>query len=122
MAGEGGPGAAGGAAGHLYLRVQVLPDARFERRGDDLHVTVPVDLYTAVLGGQVQVPTLTRPVMLTIPAEKPSGRTFRLRGKGMPRLNQKDQYGDLYAKIDMQLPAQLTPRQRELFEELRSIS
>jgi curved DNA-binding protein len=122
MAGEGGPGAAGGAAGDLYLRVKVLPDARFERRGDDLHVTVPVDLYTVVLGGQVQVPTLTRPVMLTIPAEKPGGRTFRLRGKGMPRLNQKDQYGDLYAKIDVQLPAQLTPRQRELFEELRSIS
>ena len=123
MTGEGGPGAAGGAAGDLYLRVKVLPDARFERRGDDLYVTVPVDLYTAVLGGQVQVPTLSGPVMLTIPAEKPSGRTFRLRGKGMPCLHQKDQYGDLYARMDVQLPTtQLTPRQRELFEELRRIS
>ena len=122
MAGEGGLGAAGGTAGALYLRAKVLPDPRFERQGDDLYATVPLDLYTAVLGGKVQVPTLSGPVVLTIPADKPDRRIFRLRGKGMPRLRQKDQHGDLYAKTDVQLPTQLTPRERELFEELRRIS
>jgi curved DNA-binding protein len=81
-----------------------------------------VDLYTAVLGGQTQVPTLSSPVKLTVPPGTQNGRTFRLRGKGMPRLRQPDQRGDLYAKVDVQLPAQLGARQRELFEELRRIS
>ena len=122
IAGEGGPGAAGGEAGDLYLRVRVRPDPQFERRGDDLYVTVPVDLYTAILGGKVRVPTLNGAVMLTIPPGTQNGRVFRLRGKGMPRLRQPEQHGDLYAKVDVRLPTHLTPRQRELFEELRRIS
>jgi curved DNA-binding protein len=122
MAGEGGPGAAGGASGDLYLRVKVMPDPQFERQGDDLHVTVPVDLYTAILGGEVRVPTLSGPVMLTIPPETQNGRVFRLRGKGMPRLQQPDQGGDLYAKVNVRLPTDLGPRQKELFEELRHVS
>jgi len=122
MAGEGGAGVGGGKAGDLYLRVRVRPDPRFERQGDDLYVAVPVDLYTAVLGGKVQVPTLSGPVMLTIPPQMQNKRVFRLRGKGMPRLKQPGQYGDLYARIDVQLPTELTPRQRQLFEELRRIS
>jgi curved DNA-binding protein len=119
MSGEGGTGAAGGPAGDLYLRVTVLPDSRFERRGDDLHTTVPVDLYTMVLGGEVRVPTMTGNVVLTIPAGTQNGRSFRLRGKGMPHLRQSDQNGDLYAKVEVHLPAHLTARQQELFEELR---
>ncbi|HEY71663.1 MAG: J domain-containing protein [Chloroflexi bacterium] len=122
MSGEGGPGAAGGEAGDLYLRVRVAPDPQFERPGDDLHVSVPVDLYTAVLGGKAQVPTLSGPVKLTIPAGTQNGRVFRLRGKGMPHLRQPDQHGDLYAKVEVQVPTRLTSRQRELFEELRQIS
>jgi curved DNA-binding protein len=85
-------------------------------------VTVPVDLYTAILGGQAQVPTLSGPVMLTIPAGTQNGRVFRLRGKGLPHLRQPEQHGDLYAKVEVQLPTQLTSRQRELFEELRGRS
>jgi curved DNA-binding protein len=112
ITGEGAPGTSGGEAGDLYLRVRVSPDPRFERRDDDLHVTLPVDLYTAVLGGQTQVPTLGSPVMLTIPAGTQNGRVFRLRGKGMPHLRQPEQHGDLYAKLDVRLPAQLSPRQR----------
>jgi curved DNA-binding protein len=119
MSGEGGIGSAGGPAGDLYLRVTVLPDPRFERKGDDLHATVPVDLYTMVLGGEVRVPTMTGSVVLTIPAGTQNGRSFRLRGKGMPHLRQPDQYGDLYAKVEVQLPTHLTAQQRELFEELR---
>ncbi len=122
LSGEGGSGAAGGQAGDLYLRIKVAPDPQFEREGDDLRVTVPVDLYTAVLGGQAQVPTLTGPVRLTIPAGTQNGQVFRLRGKGMPRLKQPQQHGDLYAQVEVRLPTELTPRQRELFEELQSLA
>jgi curved DNA-binding protein len=119
MSGEGGHSPAGGPSGDLYLRVTVLPDPRFERKGDDLHTTLPVDLYTMVLGGEVRVPTLTGEVMLTIPAGTQNGRSFRLRGKGMPRLRRPVENGDLYAKVEVRLPVALTTRQRELFEELR---
>jgi curved DNA-binding protein len=122
MAGEGRPGAGGGEAGDLYLRVKVAPDPQFERKGDDLYVTVPVDLYTTILGGEVRVPTLSGPVMLTIPAGTQNGRVFRLRGRGMPHLRQPEQHGDLYVKVDVRLPTDLGPHQRELFEELRRIS
>jgi len=119
MSGEGAPGPAGGPAGDLYLRVTVLPDPRFERKGDDLHTNLSVDLYTMVLGGEVGVPTLTGKVVLTIPAGTQNGRSFRLRGKGMPRLRQPGESGDLYAKVEVRLPASLTARQQELFEELQ---
>jgi len=122
MSGEGGQGAAGGEPGDLYLRVRVQPDPVFEREGDDLWVTVPVDLYTAVLGGEVRVPTPNGAVMLTIPETTQNGKVFRLRGKGMPRLSDPQQHGDLYAQVNVQLPAALSPRQRELFEELQRVS
>ncbi len=122
MAGEGSPGTDGGEPGDLYLRVRVAPHPRFERRGDDLYTTVPVDLYTAVLGGKVQVDTLAGPVTLTIPPHTQNGQIFRLRGKGMPKLRRKGEYGDLYARVEVQLPTRLTARQRELFEELRRLS
>lgn len=121
LSGEGGAGAAGGAAGDLYLRVEVLPHNRFERDGDDLKVTVPVDLYTAVLGGRVEVPTLAGPVKLTIPPETANGRIFRLRGQGMPQLRAPEQRGDLYATIDVQLPRGLSEKERNLFEQLRDL-
>ncbi len=122
VSGEGGAGAAGAEAGDLYLRVNVQPDRRFEREGDDLRTTVPVDLYTAVLGGEIEVPTVNGSVVLTIPPGTQNGQVFRLRGKGMPQLRNPDEHGDLYAEISVQLPTDLTPRQRELFEELRSLS
>mgnify|MGYP000648564299 CR=1 FL=1 len=122
MAGEGAPSPNGGQPGDLYLRVRIAPHPRFERRGDDLYTTVPVDLYTAVLGGKVRVETLAGPVMLTIPPGTQNGQTFRLRGKGMPKLRQEGKYGDLYARVEVRLPTHLTPRQRELFEELRRLS
>lgn len=122
MSGEGAAGTAGGQAGDLYLRVTVLPDPRFERKEDDLHASVTLDLYTVVLGGEVRVPTLTGDVVLTVPAGTQNGRAFRLRGKGMPHLRQPDQYGDLYATVAARLPTHLTDRQRELFEELQRIA
>jgi curved DNA-binding protein len=122
VTGEGGAGAAGGEAGDLYLRVNIRDDTQFEREGDDLHVSVPVDLYTAVLGGETEMPTLQGSVMLTIPSGTQNGQVFRLRGKGMPKLRNAEEHGDLYAQVDVQLPTDLTPRQRELFEELRSLA
>ena len=80
-----------------------------------------MNLYTAVLGGEVQIPTLERNVMLTIPAGTQNGRSFRLRGIGMPNLRQPDQRGDLYAIVDVVLPASYTPEEKALFERLRSM-
>jgi curved DNA-binding protein len=118
LAGEGGPGM-GGSPGDLYLIVKVKPDPRFEREGDDLRSTVQVDMYTALLGGKVRVDTVGGSVMLTIRPETQNGCTMRLRGKGMPKLRQKGVHGDLYVKIDVQLPTDLTPEQRQLLEKMR---
>lgn len=122
MRGEGGSGQAGGAAGDIYLKVKVAPDPRFERHGDDLHTGVPVELYTALLGGEVTVPTLSGEVKLKIPGGSQNGQSFRLRGKGMPKLGRKGEAGDLYAKIEVKLPTKLTSEQRELVEKLRRLS
>ncbi len=121
FAGEGSPGSRGAAAGDLYLRVQVTDAPNFERRADDLYTEVPVDLYTMVLGGEAHVPTLKGQLALRIPPETPAGKTFRLAGQGMPRLNQSNSFGDLYVKVRPQLPDQLTPAERELFEKLAKL-
>jgi curved DNA-binding protein len=121
VSGEGGPGIGGGRPGDLYLEIEVAPHPQFTREEDDLRVTVPVDLFTAVLGGEVQVPTLERPVVLKIPEGTQNGKTFRLRGLGMPHIKNPDKRGDLYAIVDVQIPTRLTPEERELFEKLRAL-
>jgi curved DNA-binding protein len=103
--------------GDLYLRVNVLPHATFERRGDDLHAETPVDLFTALLGGEVKVSTLAAPVVLRIPAGTQSGRTFRLTGQGMPKLRAAEARGDLYVKVRVMLPDKLSDKERELIRE-----
>lgn len=120
MAGEGGDGY-GAAKGDLYLRVKVAPHPRFRREGDDLYVEVPLDLYPAVLGGEVRVPTLKGDIVLKIPPETQSGKIFRLQEQGMPNLKDPQKRGDLYAKVKVRLPQKLTPRERELFEELKRL-
>jgi curved DNA-binding protein len=122
MAGAGGTGSGGAGAGDIYLRVKVQDDPQFDRQGDDLYTSAPVDLYTAVLGGETRVPTLNGSVMLTIPEGTQNDQVFRLHGKGMPNLRNPAEHGDLYAEVNVQLPTELTPRQRELFEELQRIS
>ncbi len=121
VAGEGSPGMAGGTSGDLYLEVTVLPHSIFEREGDDLNCEIPVSLYTAVLGGEVSVPTLSGGVMLKIPPETQGGRTFRLRRKGMPNLHNPKKRGDLYAKLRVQIPQKLSKREKELFHELSDL-
>jgi DnaJ-class molecular chaperone len=119
VAGEGQPGLNGGPRGDLFLVVTVKSDALFERRGDDLIEEVAVPLITAVLGGEVPInlPDGKR-VLLTIPAETQNSQTFLLRGKGMPRLRGGGQ-GNLLARVRVVLPTRLSPKERELFEELQ---
>jgi curved DNA-binding protein len=118
LAGQGEPGRHGGPAGDLYLSVRVLPHATFERDGDDLFTEVAVDIYTAALGGEVRVPTLDGAVMLKVPPQTQSGRTLRLRGKGMSHLNNPNTRGDLYARVRLMLPEPMSERELQAFREL----
>ena len=118
MAGQGG---AGPVAGDLFLAVTVRPHPVFTREGDDLTVDVPVDVYAALLGGEVPVPTLTGEVVLTIPPETQAGKKFRLSGRGMPKLRTPGEHGDLYARVLVQIPTNLTDRERELVKQLAAL-
>jgi curved DNA-binding protein len=119
VSGKGEPGSAG--SGDLYLRVNVQDDPRFERERDNLRTQVNVDLYTAVLGGEVKVPTLSGDVILTIPPGSQPGQAFRLKGRGMPRLREPSKKGDLFAELIVKIPEDLSDRQQELFEELANL-
>jgi curved DNA-binding protein len=107
--------------GDLYLTVEVLPHAQFERDGDDVRVTADVDLYTMLLGGKAEVPTLTGTVKLTIPEGTVNGRQFRLREQGMPKLKQRDERGDLFVTVNAELPHNLTEEEKELIQQLREM-
>ena len=120
IAGKGNPGHAGGASGDLYLVVSVKPHRRFERRGDDLYEEVAVPLTVAVLGGEVQVPTLKGKLALKVPPETQNGRAFRLAGQGMPHLG-NSAYGDLLAKVSVTLPTKLSEEEKKLFERLSQL-
>ncbi len=119
LAGEGYPGSYGGPAGNLYLIVRVGDDALFERKDDDLIVDIKVEAFTAMLGGEVEVPTLTRPVRMKIRPGTQTSQKLRLTGKGMPKLRRDNAYGDLYARVIITVPENLSPVQRDLAEKLR---
>ena len=121
LRGQGEPGYAGGRPGDLDVIVQVLDHPLFRRDGDDLHLDLKVPLYTAVLGGSIEVPMLGGGGSLRIPAGTQSGQVFRLRGKGMPRLRQQDAFGDLYAHVLVQVPTDLTEKETALFRQLASL-
>jgi DnaJ-class molecular chaperone len=116
LAGQGGPGGAGGPSGDLFLRVRVRPHPVFERDGEDLRLVLPVALHEALLGAEVTVPTLKGRVSLRIPPETQNGRTIRLAGQGMPRAT--GGHGDLYVTVKVVLPTKLTEKERELVQEL----
>jgi len=109
--------ARGGARGDLYLRIKVLPHATFELRENDLHCEAPVELFAALLGGEVHVPTLAGSVALRIPAGTQTGRTFRLAGQGMPKLRAAQEHGDLYVKVRVLLPEKLSDGEQKLVRE-----
>ncbi len=114
LSGQGAQSARG--AGDLYLKVTVLPDPKFKRDGDDLRINQPVDFFTALLGGEVEVSTLDKTVKLTIPAGTDSGKTFRLKGLGMPVLGNTKKRGDLYVTLEIQVPKNLTHEQKAKFK------
>ena len=120
LSGQGAEGMRG--AGDLYLKVEVEPHPQFERDGDDLRIDQPVDFFTALLGGEVRVATIDKAVQLTVPPETDSGKTFRLKGLGMPKLGSSKKHGDLYVTLQIQVPKNLTPKQQKKFEDLREIS
>ena len=105
----------------IHLIVEIENDENFERRGNDLYTIATVTLADSVLGGEVQIPTLTDNIFLRIPEETQNGNYFRLTGKGMPLLRNPNEYGNMYARIQVQIPTNLSDREIELFEELKSI-
>jgi molecular chaperone DnaJ len=119
LAGKGEPGLAGGAAGDLYVKVAVTQHTVFGRRGDDLTVELPITYPEATLGANVEVPTLNGPVTLKVPAGTPSGKTFRVKGRGAPR---KGGRGDLLAKVKVDVPAKVSGEEKELLRKLRDAS
>jgi curved DNA-binding protein len=122
VAGEGERGSGSAASGDLFLRVRLRPHPRFERKGRDLHTRVRVPVTTAVLGGEVDVPTLAgKPLRLKVPGGTQSGQVFRLRGHGLPSAGKPTDRGDIYAAVEAQLPSALTPEQRTHYEALRAL-
>jgi curved DNA-binding protein len=120
LTGQGEPGKNGGQAGNLYLIIQILPHNTFERDGDNLHMDAPVDIFTAIAGGETRIPTIERPLTLAIPPRTHANQTFRLRGKGMPHLGEPAKRGDLFARVKLVLPDLLTDQEVNSIRELAS--
>ena len=118
LAGRGEPGPAGGQPGDLYVRVKVAQDDVFGRKGDNLTLTLPVSYPEAALGANVQVPTLNGPVTLKVPAGTPSGKTFRIKGKGAPR---KSGAGDLMVTVEVDVPRKLSKEEKQLLQDLQDV-
>jgi len=116
--GKGAPGVRGGPSGDLYLTVRISPEPGFERRGNDIHCDLPVDLYTAVLGGKTEVKTFKGAVNVTIPKGTQTGTELRLKGLGMPVYGRKDEYGNLIVKVVVKIPQNLSEAETELFRKL----
>jgi len=121
VASKGMDGINGGLNGDLYLVVKIAQDPEFHRKGNDLYRDVPVELYTAMLGGKVLVKTPKGAVKVDVPKETPNRKVLRLRGLGMPVFGTKDAFGDLFVTIDIKLPDRLTPEETELFGKLAAL-
>jgi len=122
IAGHGNPGSNGGPAGDLYIKFNVTDDPRFKRKGSDLYHTMKLDLYTAVLGGEITADTLTGKVKLKVKPETQNGSKVKLKGKGLPVYKKEGEFGDLYLTFDVQVPTNLTDEQKKLFEALAASS
>ncbi len=118
ISGYGSPGANGGPAGDLYITFDIKNDTEFARKGNDLYKTVPLDLYTAVLGGDKIIDTLNGKVKLKIAPETQNGTKIRLKGKGFPVYKKEGHFGDLYITWEIHIPTKLNAKEKELFEQL----
>jgi curved DNA-binding protein len=121
LKGHGAPGVNDGPNGDLYITFSIADDPRWSREGNDLHTKGHLDLYTALLGGELAVDTLTGKVKLKIKPETPNGHIVRLKGKGFPVYKQEGQYGDLYVTLEVKLPTDLTEKEKELYRQLAAL-
>lgn len=119
--GHGSPGINGGPAGDLYITFSIANHPRFKRVGNDLFTVVDIDIYTAILGGELTIETLNGKVKLKVNPETQNGTKIKLKGKGFPVYKKEGQYGDLYITYNVKIPTGLTEKQRELFKELSQI-
>jgi curved DNA-binding protein len=121
LKGHGAPGVNGGPGGDLFITFSLTPDARWRRDGNDLHTKLPLDLYTAVLGGEITVDVLGGgKIKLKVKPETQNGTTMRLKGKGFPVYKKDGEFGDLYVTLEIRLPVNLTEKEKELFRELEA--
>lgn len=118
----GGPGMNGGPNGDLYITFHVVNNTKFKRAGNDLHTTIDLDLYTAVLGGEITIDTLEGKVKLRVKPETQNGTKIKLKGKGLPVYKKEGESGDLVATFQIRTPTNLTEKQKELFEQLSKLS
>jgi len=121
LKGKGGKGVNGGQDGDLYITIQVAEHPQYKRKEDDLYCTVDVDLYTAILGGQTIIKALHKKFKIDINKETDNGKLLRLKGMGMPRYDKVNEFGDLYATVNIVMPKNLSPNEMELFKELSTI-
>jgi curved DNA-binding protein len=121
IAGKGEPGIGGGSSGDLYLTIRIMTHPEFLRTGNDLYIDLPVELYAAVLGGKAQVKTLKGTVKVDIPKETPNGKVLRLRGLGMPIYGRKNEFGNLFVKVVIQIPEHLSEHEIDLFRKLAAL-
>lgn len=121
LKGQGGPGVNGGPNGDLYITFQIAEDPQFKRLGNDLYATTEIDLYTAVLGGEATVETLSGKIKLKISPGTQNDTKVRVKGKGFPVYKQDGQFGDLYVTHKIKIPTQLTEKEKELFTELSKL-
>lgn len=119
--GHGGPGANGGPNGDLYITFNLSNSTNFRRDGADLHTTHELDLYTALLGGEVLVDTFAGKVKLKVPPGTKNGAKIKLRGKGFPVYKSNGSYGDLYVTYEVKLPSNLSEKEKQLFNELKKL-
>jgi DnaJ-class molecular chaperone with C-terminal Zn finger domain len=122
LKGYGAPGVNGGPNGDLYITFSLTNNTQFKRMGNDLYTTVDIDLYTAVLGGEVTIDTLSGKVKLKVKPETQNGTKIRLKGKGFPVYKKEGEFGDLFITFSVKIPTNLTEKQKELFKELEKTS
>ncbi len=119
---KGAPSINGGEPGDLYVNIHLLKHSIYERQVDNLSQTISVDLYTAILGGKIEVNTIPGKLTITIPAGTQSGRRLRIKGKGMPVYEQLNRFGDMFVNINVTTPVNISEEEKELFNKLKDLS
>ncbi|WP_343697391.1 J domain-containing protein [Flavobacterium sp.] len=119
--GHGGAGVNGGPNGDLYITFIISNNSDFKREGNNLYSNVDLDLYTAILGGEINIKTFDGKVKIKVPAETQTGTKVKLKGKGFPVYKKENQFGDLYVTYNLKIPTQLSEKEKELFIELSKL-